>query len=363
MVPLAWAARAAGHDVRMASHPGLAATIVRAGLPAVPIGDDVDALSLVHKFAPRGSDTSVTALRNKGAQALGMYVEIAESMIDGLLRLTDMWRPDAIVYEPTTYAAPIVAAKLGVPGIRHLWAADFTYRAQPLEPEVFGPLYQRYGVREVNTLGRLTVDPCPPSMQIVADYPRQHCRYVPYNGPGTLPSWLLDEPSKPRVCITWGLTNTYLFDKEPKTRTVVKVLAERDVEIVLAVARSDAVTERWLPPAVRVVESLPLHLVMPSCSLIVHQGGPGTLLTAATAGIPQLLLPDLPDRQLNAIQLSNVLGGVYLSQDDDNADRIEVELRGLLEDSTYSDHAQAIRAENERQPSLAATVDAIERIA
>nr|WP_181726596.1 hypothetical protein [Micromonospora provocatoris] len=42
LVPLGWALQAAGHEVRVASHPSMAATISTAGLAAVPLGEDVD---------------------------------------------------------------------------------------------------------------------------------------------------------------------------------------------------------------------------------------------------------------------------------------------------------------------------------
>ena len=40
MVPLAWALRTAGHEVRFACQPAFADTITRAGLTAVPVGRD-----------------------------------------------------------------------------------------------------------------------------------------------------------------------------------------------------------------------------------------------------------------------------------------------------------------------------------
>jgi len=42
LVPLAWALRAAGHEVRVASGPELAGTIRASGLPAVSVGTPVD---------------------------------------------------------------------------------------------------------------------------------------------------------------------------------------------------------------------------------------------------------------------------------------------------------------------------------
>ncbi|MGW1290379.1 activator-dependent family glycosyltransferase, partial [Streptomyces sp. NPDC002586] len=42
-IPIAWALRAAGHDVRVASQPDLAPDITGAGLTAVPVGDPLRA--------------------------------------------------------------------------------------------------------------------------------------------------------------------------------------------------------------------------------------------------------------------------------------------------------------------------------
>src|SRR5687767_9215906 len=41
-VPLAWALQSAGHEVRVASHPDMADTIVKAGLTAVAVGEKED---------------------------------------------------------------------------------------------------------------------------------------------------------------------------------------------------------------------------------------------------------------------------------------------------------------------------------
>src|SRR5688572_28667204 len=42
MVPLAWALRAAGHEVRMASQPELLPVMRESGLPSTVVGHDVD---------------------------------------------------------------------------------------------------------------------------------------------------------------------------------------------------------------------------------------------------------------------------------------------------------------------------------
>jgi hypothetical protein len=50
VTPFAWACRAAGHEVLVASQPGLVDEIVRTGLPAVGVGRDIDAMGLVRGY-------------------------------------------------------------------------------------------------------------------------------------------------------------------------------------------------------------------------------------------------------------------------------------------------------------------------
>ena len=47
MVPLAWALRTAGHEVRVAGQPAFADLITQAGLTAVPVGRDADLWDLL----------------------------------------------------------------------------------------------------------------------------------------------------------------------------------------------------------------------------------------------------------------------------------------------------------------------------
>ncbi|MET9068873.1 hypothetical protein [Streptosporangium sandarakinum] len=55
------------------------------------------------------------------------------------------WRPDLVVFEPTSYAGPLVAALLGVPAVRHIHGVDMTYQARDIVPEVLAPTAARLG--------------------------------------------------------------------------------------------------------------------------------------------------------------------------------------------------------------------------
>ena len=50
MVPLAWALRTAGHDVRVAVQPKFAPTVTQAGLTAAPVGRNSDLWQILGRY-------------------------------------------------------------------------------------------------------------------------------------------------------------------------------------------------------------------------------------------------------------------------------------------------------------------------
>jgi UDP:flavonoid glycosyltransferase YjiC (YdhE family) len=85
--------------------------------------------------------------------------------------------------------------------------------------------------------------------------------------------------------------------------TVVAAGAGADVELVLV--RPDAsVTRRPLPPGVLTTDWVAFPAVLPSAAGLVHHGGAGTLLTALSCGVPQLVFPGAGDRRVNAALLT-----------------------------------------------------------
>ena len=58
--------------------------------------------------------------RDRVRRVFGVFTAYAEAMLDDLFDVAWSWRPDLVVYDPTTYAAPIVAAALGIPAVRHI---------------------------------------------------------------------------------------------------------------------------------------------------------------------------------------------------------------------------------------------------
>ncbi|MCO1580337.1 DUF1205 domain-containing protein [Crossiella sp. SN42] len=364
LVPLAWALASAGHEVRVASQPGLTAEITRAGLTAVPVGADLDIrprlAPLSARLAAAGRPIEMPELITRfGAGTVSLYLELAEAMLPDTLAFARRWRPDLVVHEPTTFAGPLVAAALGVPSVRHLWGMDFTYLTSPLEPVALTPLARRLGLSTVDTLGVVSIDPCPPSLQAGFPVRRLHLRYTPYNGAAELPDWLRRPPQRPRICVTAGTVAGRFGGAEPLDARVVAALSEVDAELVV-LAPAGELPRR---PNLRTAPRIAAHLLLPGCDLVIHSGGGGLAMTALHAGVPQLLLPLNPDHQFNARRLAKAGAARLVHAVHADPGAIRAAAADLLHTPSYRAAARGLRAEMAAQPSARQVVGELTRLA
>jgi UDP:flavonoid glycosyltransferase YjiC (YdhE family) len=425
MVPLAWALRAAGHDVRMTSQPALIPAMLEAGLPVTPVGHDLDfagvylgAMEQLRAAVPtvpggiaparrrrfeRVSDRVLAAngdravrdqvralltLRDLEGEAQGvyrairanrpadttdglsLYGEIAEAMVDGLVEFGRAWKPDLIVFDPLTYAGPIAASLLGVPAVRNLFGPDVTYFNNLGEAAVLGPLLARHGLDTVDLLGTATVDPCPPGLQFpdsMTPTRRIFHRYVPHNGMSEIPRWLYDEPERPRICLTWGTSMVKLFGEQaflpPELLLgAIKLAEDRGAELMLAVTASQRNLLPDLPDVVRVVESVPLQALLPTCQLLIHQGGAGSMLSALVCGLPQLVVSQMPDQGVNAHLLVATGAGQTMAARGADAAAVLNAGHELLDEASYAAAGRRLRDEIFDQPTPAEIVPDLEAL-
>jgi UDP:flavonoid glycosyltransferase YjiC (YdhE family) len=367
LVPVAWAFRSAGHEVLVAVQPALVPRVQQAGLPVAPVGTDVNDRTLLGG-ALMGAQRA--ARPDPGRPRLQVSVRMAEAMVDDLLELARCWRPDLVVSEPTTYAAPLVSAVVGIPYARYVWGIDVHAAAREHEPAAFAPLCARLGLAGFDARGNVTLDPCPERLQIPGEGHREQVRFVPYNGPGAMPGWLLDRPARPRVCVTGGLSRAQRApagdDPESFIRRAVRALAPLDVEVVAAVSASDQLALRgeWSDqaPKIRIAELLPLHLLLPSCGAVVAPGGNGTMMTAVMYGVPQVCVPQQRADDLGAAQLEKTGAGIRIADSDACPAALRDAVERVLGQPGYGRAADALRAQAQRRPPLRAAVAAMERL-
>jgi glycosyltransferase len=375
LVPLAWAFRAAGHDVRLASTPMWAADMVCSGLPTVTVGGSPQVTSQARgeladaMFSQRSwpSDWAAHVDRlDRGRQAylesMGRYlVAAAAAMVDELVAFAVDWAPDVVVYDSFSYAGPVAAAVLGVPAVRHLSGTDSAQRLEFVQPgrdplPEYAALFARFAV-DVRTDAQATVDPTPPSLRLVTPPGVLGMRYVPYNGPGTMPDGVLGHRRRPRVCVTWGHTISAAGDDGTRPfREAIDGMSALGVDCLVATSAAEVERLGPLPSSARAVASVPLHLVLPHCDAIVHQGGDGTALTAAAAAVPQVVIAASPEADMAGGRLAAAGAGRYLCHPDlrdhpDSPAVIRNAVAELLADPAYAVGAARLREEIERQPT------------
>ncbi|KWX05223.1 hypothetical protein TH66_02705 [Carbonactinospora thermoautotrophica] len=380
MVPLAWAFQIAGHDVRVASQPALAGTISQAGLPAVQVGQDLDVAEVRRNASPeQRSDSfldpsvcfqrSGTVPEEEKAKWLGMqkhFSLVAELMVDDLCRFVRDWRPDVVVWEPGTLAAPVAARAHGVPDIRLTLGLDVAGRKPDhIERQLRSPdverLFARFGLPAEPTHARWTIDQCPPSLRLPTATERLSMRHVPYGGGGTVPDWVRQPPDRPRICVTWGLTTELLGSGDVlRLPQLLDAIADLDAEVVVLGAAGRPDLPERVPPHVRVTGYVPLATVLPTCSAVVHHGGGGTMLAAVFCGIPQLVVPQIIDQGVNAHQIERAGIGRVVNRDEQDPACIRDGLVALLTDDSYRQAALRLREETLAQPSAAQVVATLE---
>ncbi|HKT03944.1 MAG TPA: nucleotide disphospho-sugar-binding domain-containing protein [Rugosimonospora sp.] len=376
MVPLGWAFLAAGHEVRVASRPGLVDDITGSGLPAVAVGPDLDfqtvfreqignPLERTHDATQSLSEMRRTGRLERVLRAIGVARRYADAMADDILAFAQTWRPDLVVFEPLNMAGPLVGKLLRVPTARHLWSADFTGGIGEIEAEVTAPLAARFGLQTLHLLGDVTVDPCPPSMQTPAPVRRELMRYVPYNGRAMAPTWVLEPPVRPRVCLTWGTQTAGIGQNDLfLVSQVLGALAGLDAEIVVAVTPEQRAQLTEVPANARVLdEPLALHLWVGTCDLLIHQGGSGTTMTSLLNGVPNLVLPQIMDQVFTARQIASTGAGRYVQGSEATPGVVRDTVVEMLADRRYQQAAREVGDEMRAMPPAPSVVAALEGFA
>jgi UDP:flavonoid glycosyltransferase YjiC (YdhE family) len=366
VVPLAWALRSAGHDVRVATLANIAADVRATGLPALTAGPVRDP-AMLNRFLPE-----------RGAGDRGGHVEFARlaAVVSGLLAhdlsgVLDHFRPDLVLHEPADMAGPLIAQHLDVPAVHVSCGPPFPVLWTGSRRRAAAGLRRRLGRSAEVAPPALVIDVCPPTLQAMVKHlpaPHQAMRFVPYNGPGAVPGWLAGPPAGPRVCIAmgtgWGWNSLLLRARIARAIAGLGLGAE----IIVPVPPEHAAPVAHLP-GVRVVDWLPLKLLLASgCDLVVHHGGPGTMLTALSYGVPQLTTileahGAAPEHRINSRLLVACGAGRALTQVAKPEQEIAEAVRLLLTDPSYRQSARVIAAEMAAQPSPAEVVGVLEDLA
>jgi glycosyltransferase (activator-dependent family) len=399
MVPLAWALRTAGHDVRVASLPLLTPLITDAGLTAVPVGRNVDVermdapedreaarrgLPAPYDTAELGPDEAIWEVQKNAHEHFVRWGHRMHNLplIHDLVAFARQWQPDLVLWEPNTFAGPIAAKVCGaahgrllftmdVYGVTHTWIQNVNKRLAPGERgdalvDWLCGYADRYGVDYSDDMlhGQFTIDQLPASLRIQADGLHYlPMRYVPYGGRAVVPKWLWAPPQRPRIALTLGLSATEHFDGYTfNVADVLESLADLDVEVVATIAADEQKKLGRLPDNARLVDYVPLQALAPTCSAVINHGGFGTLTTVAWHGVPQLVLPYHFEGPLLAGKLAAQGAGLVIHSDDASGATVRDGVVRLLEESAYRKRATDLQDEIHEMPAPTAVAAQLEEL-
>jgi UDP:flavonoid glycosyltransferase YjiC (YdhE family) len=358
LVPLAHGLRAAGHEVLVATFAA-GEVLANAGLHVVDTAPDVDVHEIFMKAAQADPELfermrSQDATKDFGAVAR-MFAGVNRPLIDGTVQLARNWRPDLVVHSQMAAAGVLAAAAIGVPAVQVNFGFTRTADIQERIAEHLTDCYDQHGASGPPER-TVKLDVAPASMVgTVEGWP---ARYVPYNGGGVLPAWLLDAQRRPRIAVTLGTVSSAMNGLGPVHR-IVEQGATLDADIVLALGDTDISDLGELPPNVRSAGWVPLGALLWNSAAVVHHGGSGTTLTALDAGVPQLLLPDGADRFANADAVHARGAGIAAQGDDVDTALLD----RLITDENLRTASTEVRAEMAAMPSPADLVPRLVELA
>jgi len=345
MVPLAWAARAGGHEILVvATGPALEAAC-GAGLNAVDAAQDRD---IAHIFRTYMAGIAQNPPADPLTSTIDLFAQISDAMTEGTLDAARTWQPDVIVSSPLQGAGPLAAALHDVPVVHHGLGWGFSAADVRRLQEGMRDAYDRHAAPAA-TPPEAVVDLCPPSMRAADALPGHLVRYVPYGGGGMLPDWLIELPKRPRVCLTLGSVLPRVSGIQGM-RSSLEAVADLPVDAVLALGAAVGRDLGALPANVTPVGWVPMDILLPTCAAVVHHGGSGTCFNALVAGVPQLAVPHAGDQFVTAAAISS--RGVGLVSDPGSGDVAAIRslLQQLLEGEGPRAAAADVRAEIAAMP-------------
>lgn len=353
LLPLAAACAGAGHDVTVATGEPFVGRLSLTTVAGIPAGTDVGgAFTETRRRHPDAHGDELT---------VAMFADTTADWTSGVLDgVVAGLAPDLVVYEAMNVGAALAADVHDVPavgfsiGLAGMAVVDLIHGAARRYRADFWATRDRRPPAGSGLLGAALLDPAPESLASTAGQPaltrRLPIRSVAFaDDAATTPQWLTGKRSRPVIYLTLG---TVSFGAVEVIRRAVDQIAGLDVDLLVAVGpQGDPAALGPVPGNVHVERFVSQPRVLDVVDVAVHHGGTGTVLGAAAAGVPQLILPQGADQFYNADLIARSGIGRGLTNDRQVGGAIADAVTALLADGPERERAAQVRDEMAAMPA------------
>jgi hypothetical protein len=359
LLPLTKALVEQGDDVVLATGPDAMELAADSGARVTPVGKGFDAWWQALSARTRGIPGDGLAPERVIPYFLPrLFAEAGTvDMVDDLLALAKAFAPDVIVHDGFTFAAPLVAALLGVRSVHHTIGSPVDATTLETCADVLSPLWRSMG-RDVPPFAGIysgaTLDIFPPSLgfafpAIATDVRPMRPTGLPIRvADAKLPPSLADLGERPTVYGTLGTTSN---SDMSIFRAMLDGLADEPVNVVLTIGSSNSPEVLApVPSNARVERFVPQAALLPHCAAVIHHAGSGTMLGALAHRLPQLAIPQGADNFVNARLLESAGAARIIAPGEVNDELVRTDVRAILDDARYRASANRIGDEIARMP-------------
>ena len=366
VVPLAAALQDAGHEVVWATAEESCARVARYGFRSVPAGLGVAARR--EAFLKTRPDVLALPPRERRRALMpGLFGRAgAPPMRADLEPVFDDFHPEIVVHEVAEFAAPLLAHRRGIPHVAVAFSGALSDEIHEVIAESVADLWAADGLTVPDgtwLYDDLYLHPFPAVFGSVPSAPSVR-RMRPLNFDGATltepPPWVRDLGSgRPLVYATFG---TDPLAPAPWD-DVLDALGGADVDAVATLGIVPESSLGPIPPNVRAERYVPQAFLLEHANVVLSHGGAGSVLGAATHGLPQLCIPLAADQWANADAVAASGAGITLELDQRDPPAIRRALMRLLDEPEFAATAKQIASDFRALPHPGEYVDVIEGLA
>lgn len=349
LLPLATAARDAGHDVIFATGTDMHDPLRAGGFEPVTAGCSIGEAAVAaaeERFGFEPAELDPEQRLELGPEIFGNI--LPRRFLDDLEPLLEEYAPEAVIYDSANNGVELAARRSGTPALAHglgPWVREgFEQHRQTLER--FTALH---GIPAAEARPPY-FDIYPDSLQdkeFTENERRIALRPVPFGDSGELPD-VVTETEEPLVYLTYGTG----FGTPDSLHAAAEALAALPVRVLVATGPSvDPEALGELPERVTAVSWVPQAKVLEHASLVVHHGGSGTTLAALGAAVPQVVLPLGADQFANSDAVSDSGAGRCLHPAELTGENLRAMAGEVLESQTARTASARLAAEIAAMPA------------